>query len=141
MKIHAVYTVRLLSTMYNEITRKVIIHLPLFLSLLSSSFLVPTCVAEAHAFTRQREPDYSHISAHIRYPSHTCCTSIYWILLSHPFSSRHTGSLFPLELCVRKKIAIKVTVGCKQNYESFLHDASQGKGVCRERRTWNGMSV
>lgn len=62
MKIHAVYTVRLLSTMYNEITRKVIIHLPLFLSLLSSSLIIPranmrcrgTCIyqtARARLFT------------------------------------------------------------------------------------------
>jgi len=69
-----------------------------------------------------------------RSESHLLRAPIHRVFLSHPFLFRRVRALFPLESRARKKVAIEANAGCGQNRESFLHDASQGKGVRRKQR-------
>jgi len=116
--------------------REVIIHIvsaaPPFFSHPSSFLMLMYVDTGTRIYQTTRASQIIRVTA--RSETHLLRAPTHRVFLSHLFLFRHVRALFPLESCARKKVAIEANAGCRQNRESFLHGASQGKGIRRKQR-------
>jgi len=128
------YATRLLSV--KQHARVVIIHIvsaapPFFFH--PSSFLMLMYVdTDTRIYQTSRASQIIRVTA--RSETHLLRAPIHRVFLSHSFLFHRVRVLFPLESCARKNVAIEANADCRQNRESFLHGASQGKGIRRKQR-------